>query len=887
MSTFGRTGELAALRRALTDTAAGAGGCVVLSGAPGVGKSHLVRVAIEMASEFGIAVAAREAFKLDVAAPLVTLAGALRACKSATSLFDWLFDGSRREEQYHTIDRLRAALEDFAADRPLLIVVDDAQWTDELSALAVRELVPALASSPVRWLFAGRPETTDTPGLQMLTWLGRGRAEPITVGVLDEPAIAQLSAAVVGAEVDNTVLALAGGCGGNPLRVGQLMRALRASGQIVFNHGTASVIGGELPSSFVDTVADVLASLSEDTQRLLRACSVFGRPFGIEAAARLTAREPAEVYGQVEEALTDLLTDDGGGLTFAHDLVRQAIYNTLPRLMREQLHRDAAAIARAEGRPAMEVAEHLRASGSTGTAAAVAMLRAAARDVAAAAPATAADLMTQALQVLGEHGPDRTAVIAEAVGVLAAAGRVSQARNLGEQALDAGLSAEHEAGLLLGLAEACKHSGQNASAVEYATRGLCHNAITDALRARLHAIRAHARFYVDDLTGADESGAAAERLGTAGDEHAAAVFGGTARSLVALAEGRMADALSHASVAVRIAEHRGGRARQQHPGIWLGNALTAFDRFDEAEEAIRRGRRESERLGTAWANPLWHYYYANLLGARGRLDDAVAEAEAGVTTAEQVTSAYQLAVPLLGTLARLAVLRGDLDAAQAHLDRMHELMRTGITAPPEDVIWPECLLLHAGGASDVAFSVASGFYESLATRPALIILDPSAPGLLTRIALTAGDRERAARVASAARTLATRNPQSQSAAGAAAHAEGLLHDDPARLADAAEHFGRTPRALALAAALQDAGANPQPPRPTGTPAAAPILAGLSPAELKVALLVAEGLTNIQVAEKLFLSRHTVDSHLRHIFTKLAIKRRVELAKVVAANRAGT
>lgn len=914
--TFGRAGELAAIRRALAATAAGEGGCLVFEGPAGVGKSHLLRAAVEMADGLGIAVAAREAFKLDIAAPLVTLAGALRSCRPATGCFDWLFDGSRGETQYHTIERLRASLEKFTAGRPLLIVVDDAQWMDELSALAVRELVPALASSPVRWLFAGRPDSRPAPGRQMLEWLSRGHAESRTLGMLDEEAVAGLSAALLGADVDNTVLALAGGCGGNPLRVGQLLRALRASRQLVVSAGTATVVGGELPSSFVHTVQEVLGSLSDGAQWLVRACSVFTRPFGIEAAARLTGRGPTEVYGLVEEALTEVFTEDGGGFTFTHELVRQAVHSALRRPVREQLHRDAAAIARDENRPALEVAEHLLQSGHSGTADAVAMLRTAALEVAGAAPATAANLMLYALEALPAHDRNRIALIVEAVGLLAAAARVAEARRLGEEALDAGLDDQAEAQLLLGLAEACKHAGQNDDAVRYAERGLRHLAVDDATRARLYAIRAHALFYVDDLTGADASGAESDRLGQASGEYGAAVFGRTARSLVAQAEGRMADALAHAATAAQIAEERGGPARQRHPRIWLGAALTAFDRFDEAEVVFREGRQESERLGTAWAQPLWHYYYAALLTARGRLDDAAAEADAGVTTAEQLT-AYQLVVPLLGTLTRLAVLRGDHAAAGAHLEKMHELARTGITAAPEDVVWPEGLLLHATGASDMAFSLLSGFYEALPDRPALIIQDPAAAATLTRIALGAGDRQRARRVASAAQELARRNPGSRSAAGAAAHTCGLIHHDAAQLSRAVEQFRLTPRRLALADALEDAaevaqradwyaeahaivtacGADSarhrlaerlgarQPPPPVPAPEEA-YLSPLSPAERKVAVLVADGLTNLEVAERLFLSRHTVDSHLRHIFTKLGIKRRVELAALVARKRTG-
>jgi DNA-binding CsgD family transcriptional regulator len=56
-------------------------------------------------------------------------------------------------------------------------------------------------------------------------------------------------------------------------------------------------------------------------------------------------------------------------------------------------------------------------------------------------------------------------------------------------------------------------------------------------------------------------------------------------------------------------------------------------------------------------------------------------------------------------------------------------------------------------------------------------------------------------------------------------------------------------------------------------------AGLTDAELGVVRLVAEGLTNREVAELLFVSQHTVGMHLRHAFTKLGINSRVELTRL--------
>ena len=920
---YGRDQEWEVIEQALRETAAGAGGCLVIDGPAGIGKSWLLRAASDAAAELGVAVASREAFKLDLAAPLVTLASALRTCRPATTEFDWLSQGLGRDDPYHAIERLRASLENVAACQPLLIVLDDAQWMDELSALAVRELVPALASSPVRWFVAGRPEASATPGRETVAWLIRDGATHLSPGVLDETATTQLSAAIVGAEVDNTVLALVAGCIGNPLRIEKLLTALRVTRQLVISGGVATVVGDELPSSFIETVRDVLDSLSGETQLLLRASSVFPRPFSIDSAARLLKRDPVELYPLIGEATKDFLIEDSDGLTFAHDLVRQAVHSTLHQAIREQLHRDAAGIARADGRPALEVAEHLLHSGRSGTAGAVRLLREAAKDVAPAAPATAANLMLNALSSIAPHDPGRPAVIAEAVSLLASAARLADARRLGEEALGAGLPAETEAVLLLGLAEAFKHAGQNQTAVDYADRGLAHVTIADGTRASLLAVRAHAQFYVDDLAGADASGAESDRLGRASREFGAAVFGLTARSLVAQAEGRLDDALRHARTATEIADEARAGALHRHPRIWLGSALASLDRFDEAEETFRRGRLESERLGTAWAQPLFHYYYANLLTARGRLDDAVAEADAGVATAEQ-SSAIQLAVPLLGNLIRLAVLRGELGQAQEHQTRMRQLMGTGITAAPEDVIWAEAVLLTATGEGEAALLTLASLYAELPSRPALIGHDPGAAATLVAIALTAGDPERAKIVVDAARRLAERNPQSHAAAGAAAHADGLLRRDPGQLRLAVEEFRRTPRPLALAAALEDAaaigrdaetrdtierwydealtivttcGATSSQQRlqaqlgpwrgAVATPATTEdelFLTELSKAEAKVALLVAQGLTNIEVAHQLYLSRHTVDSHLRKIFAKLEIKRRVELAALVERKR---
>ncbi|MFY1659715.1 AAA family ATPase [Micromonospora sp. WMMD1274] len=905
---IGRARELAVIRRALDDTKVGIGGCQVILGQPGIGKSRLLLAAGDHAFEREIAVAVREAFRHDLAAPLITLAGALLACSPPTTEFAWL---SRPEDSestnYAKILRLRDSLERYAAEQPLLIVIDDAHWMDELSALAVRELVPALASSPVRWMLAGRSQQDGTPGGQTLNWLAQ-RSTPVVLGVLDDEETAQLCEAVIGTPVDNTVLALASGCGGNPLRIEELLSALLASGQLVVADGTATVTGGDLPSSFVATINERLESLSPDARWLVRATSVLGRPFGIEAAIRLMGREPGRLFDLIDEVVAaGMLVEGQYGLAFRHDQVRLAVQSTLGAVKAQHLHREAAALASEQGRPTSESAAHLLLSGPASTRAGIELLRGAAARIAYNSPADAAELMLQALHASGKHDPEWPAMVAETVRLLASAAKVAKAQELGENALRAGLDPATRAYLQLGLAEAVKHAGHNAKAAEYAQDGLSSQA-SPATQAQLHGILAHATFYMKDYATADASGAEADRIGRE-HEPGAAVFGLTARSLVAQAEGRLTEALGHATAATELADQAGGTALHRHPRIWLANALTSLDRFDEAELELRRSRQEVESLGTRWAQPLQHYYLAALLTARGKLDDATAEADAGVTIAEQET-AYQLIVPLLGTLVRLAVLRGDLDQAHAHAARMAELTATGITAPPEDVEWPRVLLLAAEGSIESALSLADQFYDTLVDRPTLIAQHPGAAGALVRLALTASDTDRAAKVADAASRLARRNPGSHAMAGAAAHAAGLLRKDAEQVHHAVSEFRFIGRPLVLAGALADAAVLGRSQRDSydealvlvnaagaegirrwleagdGTPNPVKteerrLLPLLTTAEREVALLVAAGKTNSAVADELFKSAHTVDSHLRKIFQKLEIHSRVELAARVA------
>jgi ATP/maltotriose-dependent transcriptional regulator MalT len=896
-----------------------------MNGPAGIGKSRLLEATAAEAADLGVAVAHGRATELDRLAPLATLTSALQRSRPGGLRLGTVAQPG--DGRLWLIDQLGEAIENQVRHQALLIALDDAHWADEFSALALRALVPALSSSPVLWLLARRPVPAGSPTQHAVDSLAAEGATQLRLGPLAEEAVARLCAHLLGARPDATVLALASRSGGNPFLLEHLLTALRDAGQVLITDGVATWIGDELPTSFLSAVDRRLRGLSPDVRRLLEAGAVLGRPFTVYAVAKLMGRSPAELCDAADEAVrSGTLVESGIELAFRHDLLREAIYNSLSGPVRSVMHADAAEVVRGEGRSPLEVADHLIRSGHKGDSRAMAVLREASAQVAASAPSTAADLLLRALDMLSEHDPTRPQLVADAVRMLASAGRLVEAKRLGEQALHSGMDAATEAAVLLGLSEALKHAGHNGSVIEYTRRALARDGVPESIRAQLLAIQAHALLYVNDLDAAERAGAEAASRGAAAGDHAASVFGSVAGSVVARTRGRLEESVRLARAAVDTADRVGGEARHRHPRLWLGCALATLDRFEEAEQTYTVGQREAHQLGTAWSQPLWHFYRASLLMSAGRLDDAGAEAEAGIRVAEQLT-ALQLVVPLYALLARVAIRRADLATAREHLRSAQPLLSTGISVAPEDRAWTLALLQSAGGEPAAAVETLADIYDQLPHRLLLLVDDPGAAATLVRIAQQGGAPQAAEAVVAAARYLAGQNPAVTSLVAAAAHAEGLLTGDPQALRTAVARYRASPRLLCRADSMEDAAraelaagrraesvalfeealdqylasnagrdaARVQKGlralgvrRRSRSDAASedPTWATLTQSELRVVRLVAEGLTNREVADRLYLSPHTVDSHLRHVFTKLGVNSRVELTRCFMAAAVG-
>jgi ATP/maltotriose-dependent transcriptional regulator MalT len=922
---LGRYDLLDTVRTALRAGADGVGGVIVVEGPAGIGKSRLLAVASAEACALDIVVAAGQATELDRLAPLAPLLTALRGSDPPVlGKADWTalrgFSGPETN-RYLLIDRLVDVIERYAHSRAVLVVLDDAHWADEMTALALRILIPALQSSPVLWLLARRSVPTRSPAHETLDWLLEQGAQRVSLGPLPDDSVAELCQEMLGGTPEESVLSLASGCGGNPFLLEELLATLRDQGRIQIHNGRATVLPGDLPSDFVSIIDHRLRGLSESARSLLNAGAVLRRPFTVHEAAGLVAQPVMSLIPATSEVIeADILISRGSELAFRHDLIRKAVYARLVGAVREALHREAVSVLREEGRAAAEIAEHLVYAPTLSKAQDVQLLLEAVGQAAPHAPSAAADILLRILSLVGDDDPRQPGLVADTVRQLAAASRVVEARALAEPALSGDLEPTIEAAITLGLAEALKHAGQDAVVVEYTQRVLAKPDVPDAARAQLLAIQAHALIYDPDVDRADEVAAQAVEIGSKVGEHAAAVFGAVARSVVAVIRGRLDDAVVLADSAVRRADTEGGEAHRRHPRLWLARALGCVDRFTEADALFESGLREIDQFGTAWILPLWHFSRAELRMEQGHIDDCEAEAKAGLRVAEQL-GGVALKPALWALLAQLAVRRGDLDTAHGDIRRAEDLVARGFFIPAECLSWGRALIQDAEGKPEAAASCLAEVYDALPDRLTLLAERPWAGPRLVRIAQRAGRSAWARAAAKAARALAERNPSVASFAGAAAHAEGLRDADGGALLAAVEAYTGSPRPLARACAMEDAGRAEN--QAGGRRAARQLLgealalyercgatadaarvqselrnfggrskaasgqtrarsgwAALTRSELPVVRLIASGLTNREVAAHMFLSPHTVDSHLRHAFTKLDVSSRVQLTRLV-------
>lgn len=920
----GRLAGHDALDAAFTALAGGRGRVLVVEHPGVLGRNTAVERARAEAERRGVRVARSRATALDRVAPLSTLVAALGGdgAVGRSELAD--LDGDR----FAVLERLRCTLVDAAAESGLLLCLDDFHHADELTALALRVLVPALADEPVLWLLALHPPLASAAVRNVIDVLLEAGAHRVPPDRLTADAVRGICEEVLGHRAGPGLVALASGVDGDPALVARVVRALDAAGHVEVRDDLAEVVPDAdrrpLPRAVVDAIRARLADLPEPVAALLEAGAVLGRPFTVHEAAGLTRRsvpELARAAGAAVEA--GVLGAQPSGLGFPHELVRRAVYAGLAEPVRVALHREAADVVAAEGRDPDEVIGHLERAGHVGSAAVVDALHRAVRERVSRDPLAAARLALRLLDLLGDDHPRTDELTVLAVHLLTTTDQGPRAWELAVRALHRDLDAETETRLVCALAELADPAhgqGDDHAVVEYTRRALARADLAGHHRAELRAVQAHRLAAAGEAAAAEEAADEALAAGAPTQRGEALVLAHAAKGAAALHRGEFALALEHGRAAVHEADRLGPFVRQRHARLWLCPPLMALDRFDEADSALRLVERESRHLRTSWIAPEWHHHRALVRAARGDLAGAQAEVEAGVRAA-RTRAAGGLLDKLLGLRAEVRAARGDLAGAE------EDLREAERGADAARAAWWRVRWLCAADRDDEAAGVAGGLLAATDLVAFTATTAACAVPLLAGLARRRGDGRALDRLARVTGELADRNPGVPWPAAAAAHVRGLAERDPAALVAAAELHRMSGRRPARAAALADAGelalelgerhraeellaeaerlwlacdalpaarragrrlagirARPGPAADGVIPDRSPEQwADLTETEVRVARLVARGLTNKAIATRLTLSPNTINTHVRNAFTKLRVTNRVELALQVIAH----
>jgi DNA-binding NarL/FixJ family response regulator len=400
-----------------------------------------------------------------------------------------------------------------------------------------------------------------------------------------------------------------------------------------------------------------------------------------------------------------------------------------------------------------------------------------------------------------------------------------------------------------------------------------------------------------------------------------------ALSVVALARtmrGDLHGGLDLIDDAVRLADHSRGRQGHRCPvRLYQGIILLLLDQLAEARAALEAGRRGGEELGQRWPLPSYQFHLALVRFLEGDWDDAITDIEAGLDLADEVGERYGVVLAHSVT-ALIALHRDDLRAAaEADAACESEIATTGSRLAPEQTLARALLLEANGEVSEARARFAEFWYPCVGAGLAVqcAVLAPE----LVRLCLADGDARQAREVAEVMVDLSVRTDVAW-ISGAAARCRGLVEGDPDVLEQAADTCRHSPRPLDRAIAAEQAGvalaqvgrrddavrllveadATYETLRATRDvtrteallrdlgvrrgrrgPRKRPQLGwdSLTPTEVRVASLVAEGLSNRAIGDRLFISHRTVQTHVAHLFIKLGVSSRTKLGAEVTRRRA--
>jgi DNA-binding NarL/FixJ family response regulator/DNA-binding transcriptional ArsR family regulator/tetratricopeptide (TPR) repeat protein len=892
---LGREWHLGILRSAFTELRAGSGTAVALPGEPGIGKSALLWKAAEMGRAAGVAV--------------VTTRGHDLTQNSATAV-----------TYTQLIDTVAARI---AARQPVLVTVDDLHLLDAGAdtdtdtgagaADLVGQLLRSAASGPVLCVLAYRRRQL-APGPAAA--LADASAGLLRLAPLD-PLTREQAAPLLGDRPDADDIHRE--AAGNPQYI-KILCALRDTGGTA--EAGASVFGE-------------LTGLGPAALAAVRAAAVLREPFPVALLADVAGLDDSAA-GAALDRLTrlDLVrpAERGSHHALRHRAVAEAVYERLEPSLRFALHRRAADVLARDGAPVAHRARHVSRAADPQNPDDLTTLIAAARGVVYASPALATEYLRAALPLVPEGHPHAHEVYVLLARARLLSGELTEGRALLDALRSAGPGAasDRPGGAELDSSRIERRLGRHFEAGALARSGLAALAETDsATAAALHTELADTAYDVQDYQAcrrhAETAAAIAARHGDhageahalalaalghlfTGDEAAALVHAERAADLIDAAAdatlltnllaslqlgmtegllGRLTDSERHLARAEALGRRTGQTYLDGSLLTVLANAQCRLGKLSQTLVTLDRVARRHQELGEHGGNLSEEAVAANLRAATlywrdepGDVEQMRVEMDRALAATTGSSTSWAMAVRCFH--AELVLFAGDpLRARALLLDAAGEDLSA--VSPWRRPRWCDTLAEAARAVGDGADAERwAAIADSAPRQPSTLRAFALRSGMWAHAAL---DEHEAAlkRAQDAVREFTARGERIEVcrtllaasdialSAGRAEPVAGWLD----RVAVLAEHCGSGRLAAEAArhrsrlAALTAAPADPW-------SAAAP----LTVREREIADLVSTGMTNTAIAEKLFLSVRTVESHLRQIYRKLDVPNRAALTRAL-------
>ena len=916
----GRRDELAAIRHALRDRLGTH--LIAIEGAPGIGKTRLLDEAAAAAATGGARVLRARGSDLERELPFgvmrqllePVLRGQSEAGRAA------LLDGDAalaapalalhptREivDAFAVLAGLYWLMADIASAEPLVLCVDDLHWADEPSLRALAYLLVRLDGVDAQLCVALRPHEPGSEEAVISEIVGAPRAVVVRPALLDrEAATALVRARLDPAADDAFCAACQATTRGNPLLLCELSRELADRG-VQPTAAAAATVEEVIPRGIAPSVLRRVQRVHPQASAVAGAVAILGDGAEPGHVAALSRLDPGAANAVLEALTRAEVLGRADPPTFVHPVVRAAIAAEVEASDRGRLHREAARLLAGDGAPPERLAVHLTEAPPAADPWVVATLQSAAEEaVARGAPGLAARFLRRALDEPPEAG--RMAAVLLATGQAEA--RAGDARAIVHlrRAIESAPDVTTHAHAALMLVQLMGPAGQLKAGIDLALEALARLDDDDELWRRLEA-------EMLSLAVMDSSQRAFAVKRLAQLDPAMPADGQGACMLLAI--------LSNEALAkVRPREEVIDLGERALGGGWLlesvlmyahaTNALMHSGRYAQAMAAwgdfIAYARARGDVVGLALA----HAFRAAAHWRAGSLDEAIADVDLSMHIGPARVSALTAAFALAFKIEAL-VLRGELEEARVALAG---------AAGPEDQL-PSPIILSARGRLRFAEGRMLEAAEDMRLVARQVEQWQTANSALApwraeaALALHALGEEGEARELIATEVAVARRWGDPWLLGQALRAQALVGPPGERLRgldEAVELLRSSEARLELARTLLEAGiAHAEAGEaPSGrealrealelaTECAAPAVAdrardalitaggrprraaatgplALTPTERRVARIAAAGVPNREIAQTLFVTEKTVETHLASAYRKLGIRARGQLA----------